>query len=214
MGQMPQWFAKTRDMVRSDQYFSLKGAGSEDELVRRYADALKLLKREPEGYYDQSKVLPGGRSHHFDTDWINRDYPDVMDSGGRYWPTIPSWKVVSYVRDGTFVAICKALGHVLEPTLGDLSITQVGLFSVSDFLDQLFVTELEDGVEIESVLPLATSWNCVAPAGSDFFEVDALRGPSVVELAIATPRPLGMGLMMPLIEEIGEATGRHTREHE
>ena len=29
-------------------------------------------------------------------------------------------------------------------------------------------------------------WNCVAPAGENYFEVDALRGPTVVEFAIAT----------------------------
>jgi hypothetical protein len=45
------------------------------------------------------------------------------------------------------------------------------------------------------------SWNCVAATGEDYFEVDALRGPTVVELAIATPRPYGHGSVMPLVEE-------------
>jgi hypothetical protein len=45
------------------------------------------------------------------------------------------------------------------------------------------------------------SWNCVAPTGDDYFEVDALRGPTVVELAIATSRPYGRGAVMPLVEE-------------
>jgi hypothetical protein len=35
-----------------------------------------------------------------------------------------------------------------------------------------------------------------APAGSDYFEVAALRGPSIVEFAIATPKPYGHSWMM------------------
>ena len=45
------------------------------------------------------------------------------------------------------------------------------------------------------------SWNCVAPDTDNFFEVDALRGPSVVEFAIATPRPRGHASVIDLAEE-------------
>ncbi len=51
-------------------------------------------------------------------------------------------------------------------------------------------------VDMDGVRSLAMSWNCVAPAGSDYFQVAALRGPSVVEFAIATPKPYGNSPMM------------------
>jgi hypothetical protein len=39
------------------------------------------------------------------------------------------------------------------------------------------------------------SWVCVAPAGDDYFEVEVevevVRGPTVVEFAVGTPRPMG-----------------------
>jgi hypothetical protein len=46
---------------------------------------------------------------------------------------------------------------------------------------------------------------CVAPPGSNFFEVDALRSISVVELAIATPRPRGTALVTPIADAIRQA---------
>ncbi len=46
------------------------------------------------------------------------------------------------------------------------------------------------------------SWNCVAPAGENFFEVDALRGPTVVEFAIATPRPYGHATIMSMADDL------------
>ena len=42
----------------------------------------------------------------------------------------------------------------------------------------------------------------MAPAGENFFEVEALRGPSVVEFAIATPRPFGHGSVMSIAEDL------------
>jgi hypothetical protein len=43
----------------------------------------------------------------------------------------------------------------------------------------------------------------VAPAGENYFEAEALRGPTVVEFAIATPRPYGHSTISALAEEIG-----------
>ena len=42
----------------------------------------------------------------------------------------------------------------------------------------------------------------MAPAGDDFFEVDALRGPTVVEFAIATPRPYGHCTMTGMADDL------------
>ena len=46
------------------------------------------------------------------------------------------------------------------------------------------------------------TWVCVAPAGEDFFEVDAVRGPTVVEFAVATPRPMGHSSVLPLMDRL------------
>ena len=46
-------------------------------------------------------------------------------------------------------------------------------------------------MDTESVLQLSTCWVCLGPTDSTFFQADAVRGPSVVDLVIATPKPLG-----------------------
>ena len=200
MGNMPEWFAKTPEMCASDRWFSLAGTNNNKrELGKRYLDALAVLQGGPRTYFgssvalnnaaqdralklDQTKVDRALDSH-FRGDWIHASYtPSDSAShllGGRYWPTIPSEKVVSVILAGTRAAILKALGET------NLQIMQVH----SDTIAALFVPEKKIDIDTHGIRPLATSWNCVAPLGSDFFAANALRGPSIVELAIATPKP-------------------------
>jgi hypothetical protein len=203
MGGMPKWFAKTREMAAVDLYFSLQDAGSEADLVARYLQALTRLRSnfvenrsaalENTGW-DVSAVGAsiGG---HFVGDWIHQLYPtdpaQHAHVGGRFWPQVASQTVVEHIRWGSMIAFHKALGR------DNLSSRGVG----NDYIDILFESEFHIGVNVDGVLPLAMSWNCVAATGEDYFEVDALRGPTVVELAIATPRPYGHGSVMSLVEE-------------
>jgi hypothetical protein len=199
MGGMPKWFAKTREMAAIDLYFSVQGAGSEADLVARY---LKALTRLGSNYVDNRSdalentgwdVSAVGASigGHFVGDWIHQLYPADPHLGGRFWPQVASQKVVEHLRWGTMIAFHKALGR------DNLLSRGVG----SDYIAILFESEFHIDVEVDGVVPLAMSWNCVAATGEDYFEVDALRGPTVVELAIATPRPYGHGSVMPLVEE-------------
>jgi len=208
MVSMPDWFAKTSEMIASDTYFSLADAGSEAGLVDRYRTALLRLDGDPEAYAKQSQALqrawPGQNrrikrslDHHFLGDWIYyRFYEDqarFANHGGAFWPQVPSWRVIELVREGTRIAIHKALGDSELRALGDPLVTE-------KYRRDLWRPENENGVDIEGVRPLATSWNCVAPAGDTYFEVAALRGPSVVEFAMATPRPFGHSSMMHVVQ--------------
>jgi hypothetical protein len=202
MGGMPKWFAKTREMAAIDLYFSLQHAGSEADLEDRY---LRALARLGSDYVDRSDALKGtgwkpsaigaALGSHFVGDWIHQLYPthpaQYAQLGGRFWPQVGSQKVVERIRLGTTIAFHKALGRA------NLTSRGVG----DDDIQELFESEFDIDVEVDGVLPLAMSWNCVAPTGEDYFEVDALRGPTVVELAIATPRPYGHGSIMRLVEE-------------
>jgi hypothetical protein len=201
MGQMPNWFAKTPEMITSDAYFSLASAGNEVTLIQRYETALQRLQA-PDYYRHSDALQTGGWSApavsaslggHFRGDWIHTNYPDpkFVGIGGRYWPQVPSTTVVDRIRHGTIIAIQKALGRA-----------KLGVTTSTSYADQIFAPEFANGVEVDGVRPLATSWVCIAPTGEDYFEVDALRGPSVVEFVIATPRPYGHGEMMPLVEAL------------
>jgi hypothetical protein len=200
MGGMPRWFAKTREMAAVDLYFSVQDAGSEEELIGRYLRALKRLRADffldnrSDALENAGSDLTGVAASiggHFVGDWIHKRYPDSPDLGGRFWPQVASQKVVDYLRWGTMIAFHKALGRDnLERRGVD-----------DEYIEALFESERHIDVEVNGVLPLAMSWNCVAATGEDYFEVDALRGPTVVELAIATPRPYGHGAVMPLVEE-------------
>jgi hypothetical protein len=209
MGNMPEWFAKTAEMCASDLWFSEVGTnGDKVELGRRYIQALQALQADPRAFFGSSRALdnaPGfdpGRidrslNAHFHRDWIHRLYdpavPATATLGGRYWPTIPSETVVDVLQVGTRMGILKALG---EANLQNMGLAQ-------DAIDDLF--HYERGVEVETngIRPLATSWNCVAAPGSNFFEATALRGPTVVELAIATPRPVALTRFAETFEKIG-----------
>jgi hypothetical protein len=217
MGSMPQWFAKTREMVASDLYFSLGNAGGEAGLISRYQQGLSRL--QSPSYYTGSDALDKTTTNtwspsqtqntlqsHFLGDWIYQFYPQdpvqYANVGGRFWPLIGSQLVLDQIAAGTMTAIHKALGRT--------QLQQLGMPPAD--IDRLFEPEIHNGVDVEGVRPLATSWNCVAPAGDTFFEVDALRGPSVVEFAIATPRPFGHGIMTGVVEQIQEGFRRRRAE--
>lgn len=210
MGSMPNWFAKTKEMAAFDRYFSLIDV-DEQELRNRYLQALDRLRVDK--YFPQSDALDtewAGRPSldrdlkmsldgHFRGDWIHHLYPTDPDQhgakGGRFWPQVPSVDVLDRLRAGTVFAIHKALGDRELDSLG----------RSQDYRDQLWTAERENDIPIDDgIRPVAMTWNCVAPAGENFFEVDALRGPSVVEFAIATPRPFGHGTIMQMADDLRE----------
>jgi len=207
MGGMPDWFAKTKEMVASDLYFSLADAKTESALTARYHEALSRLETAPKDYARKSAALQtvwkdpkrvsASLDGHFVGDWIHyryhQDPAKYGAHGGAFWPSVASSLVVNLVRAGTRLAIHKALGAAELATVSGLS---------STYRDDIWAPERANGVDVDGVRPLATSWNCVAPAGATYFEVAALRGPSVVEFAIATPKPYGHSSMMHVIEKV------------
>jgi hypothetical protein len=209
MGHMPDWFAKTKEMMASDLYFSLVDAGSESGLIDRYHQALNRLNITPDDEAPQDsdalqrvwRNKPGrvrvSMDSHFVGDWIyHRYYEDTAlyaNRGGAYWPLVPSRCVVDRIREGTKIAIHKALGQTELASRSELT---------PGYRQKIFKQERYNDVDIDGVRPLATSWNCVAPAGTDFFEVAALRGPTIVELAIGTPRPYDRSPLMDIIQKV------------
>jgi hypothetical protein len=197
MVSMPQWLMKTPEMLASDKYFGLAPFGTaadKAELRQRYITALGRLMSQT--YYAQSDAMSGGGlshpqveaalEYHFRGDWINAKYPKHSSPGGLFWPQIDSNHVITKVRTGTVGAIVKALG----PSNATAAYTG-SPFDVGDFLGSLFHPYEPGEPNLDEVLPLSTSWVCVAPPDSTFFEADAVRGPSVVDLVIATPKPIG-----------------------
>jgi hypothetical protein len=214
---MPNWFAKTKEMAAFDRYFSLVDV-DESTLRDRYLRALGRLRRTK--FFDQSDALDNewaGRPNvdrdlrlaldgHFRGDWIHTLYPTDPDTyggtGGRFWPQVPSVDVLDRLRAGVVFAIQKALGDSDLASLG----------RSSDYRDRLWTAERENEIPIDDgIRPIAMSWNCVAPAGENFFEVDALRGPTVVEFAIATPRPYGHATIMSMADDLRDGL---IEEHE
>lgn len=210
MGSMPNWFAKTKEMAAFDRYFSLIDV-DEKRLLDRYLQALTRLDGSRTGYYATSDALntqwaakpnlkqelAGSLDAHFRGDWIHhrfsKDPARFGDKGGRFWPQVPSTRVLEMLRVGTIFAIHKAMG--------DTELVNLGLSE--DYRHRLWRAERENGIaNDDGVRPIALSWNCVAPAGENFFEVDALRGPSIVEFAIATPRPYGHGSVMGIADDV------------
>ena len=207
MGSMPNWFAKTKEMAAFDRYFSLLDVDDKG-LLERYWQALDRLHARGD-YYDGSDALQhewrakpnlrqemaGSLDAHFRGDWIHLKFgrdPKAGKKGGRFWPQVPSTRVVELLRSGTIMAIHKAMG--------DTELANLGL--PEDYRYRLWKPERENGINFDDgVRGIALSWNCVAPAGENFFEVEALRGPSVVEFAIATPRPFGHGSVMGIAED-------------
>jgi len=206
---MPNWFAKTKEMAAFDRYFSTRDV-SEKELLDRYLKALERLQgpdfysradaldTQWAGLANQGLQTKMSLDRHFRGDWIHHNYPNRPDEfggeGGRFWPQVPSSKVIDELRFGVMAAIHKAMG--------DTELINLGV--PDDYREELWVPELENGIDIDDgIRGIALSWNCVAPAGENYFEAEALRGPTVVEFAIATPRPYGHSTLNALADEIG-----------
>jgi hypothetical protein len=209
---MPNWFAKTKEMAAFDRYFSTRDV-DEKELLDRYLRALGRM--QTDDYFSRAEALETewalrpnqglmmrmSLDEHFRGDWIHHQYPDdpvaFADKGGRFWPQVASQDVIDRLRAGVVFAIHKAMG---ETELVNLGLAQ-------EYRDRLWKAERENGIDIDDgIRGIALSWNCVAPAGDDYFEVDALRGPTVVEFAVATPRPSGHGSVMAMADDL--RTGR------
>jgi hypothetical protein len=117
MSTMPIWLAKTREMIAMDRWFSVDDAGSEAALVARYQSAITRLvapnNQVLRGGSQALSLQPGGPGAvsdsflHFDEDWMNLDN---LSSGGNYWPQIPTWSIIIWLRQGVLSAARKALG--------------------------------------------------------------------------------------------------------
>ena len=196
MSHMPYWLAKTPEMVAMDRWFSLADAGSEDALADRYRQAIGRVSATGDSVFRggaqslDANRLPGGAPAkvgafgHLGQDWLNLFN---KSSGGDYWPQVPTWMIVNLLRTGVSAAAKKALG-VTSLTAGEAQT----LFH--------YEAEIDPGDPRESVLPLATIWVCTSGPGSTGFDVDAVRGPSVVELVISTPAPYQQSHLWPLVK--------------
>jgi hypothetical protein len=208
MGSMPHWFAKTKEMAAFDRYFSTTDVDDKG-LLDRYLAALgrmgtndyfgrsDALDNEWRARADNSLLLRVSLDEHFRGDWIHHLYPTDATTygsvGGRFWPQVPSQDVIDRLRAGVVFAIHKAMG---DTELANLGLDQ-------DYRDRLWKAERDNSIDVDDgIRGIALSWNCVAPAGDDFFEVDALRGPTVVEFAIATPRPFGHATVMGMADDL------------
>lgn len=210
MGSMPNWFAKTREMAAFDRYFSTVDV-DEQGLRDRYLRALgrvagrgqffarsEALETEWKTLANPTRALRMSLDEHFRSDWIHHLYdPDDPASdgslGGRFWPQVSSVDVLEHLRAGVTFAIHKALG--------DTELAALGIDE--DYRDRLWKAERDNNIPIDDgIRAIAMSWNCVAPAGEAFFEVDALRGPTVVEFAIATPRPFGHSTVIAITDDL------------
>ena len=187
MSTMPHWLAKTPEMIAMDRWFS-------DDLVTRYNNAIasieasknaKVLPPASAALNDavlQSK-FPGGAPgvsdafRHLGTDWLN---PTNPSSGGRFWRHVPTFLIITWLQEGVLTAARKGLGWTAIENRGERP-------------QDLFESEINDckleQSDLDGEKPLVTTWVCTAPAGTGSIEVDAIRGPTVVELVIATPQP-------------------------
>ena len=199
MGSMPNWFAKTKEMAAFDRYFSTRDV-DEKELLDRYLRALARMNTDT--FYTSAEALQTewalrpnparmmrmSLDEHFRGDWIHHQYPDdpakYGERGGRFWPQVASHDVIDRLRAGV-----------------------INLGLPEEYRERLWKAERENDIDNDDgIRGVALSWNCVAPAGDDYFEVDALRGPTVVEFAIATPRPYGHSSVMAMADDL--RTGR------
>jgi hypothetical protein len=183
MPTMPYWMNKTREMVAMDRWFS------GPDLVEKYTNAINSVLAS-----QLSNVLPAtsdvldnelaGKQAsafaHFGSDWLN---PSNPSSGGTYWPHVPTFTIISWFQIGVLHAARKGLGWTELTNRGD-DPTQV-------FAPEMNWSGMEES-DLDRVLPLVTTWVCSSPAGTGTIEVDAVRGPTVVEMIIATPQPKTM----------------------
>jgi hypothetical protein len=178
---MPNWLAKTPEMVAMDRWFSLEAG--KPELVRRYEAGIRKVATTgvfAGGSDSLDNRMPGKGADaiksfsHFDSDWLNLANPS---SGGNYWPHVPTFSIITWLQQGVKNACQKGLGSKLLKS------------------SALFQSELDTGLteaEVADVVPTVTVWVCTSPPGTGTIQVDAVRSPSVVQLVIATPWPMTM----------------------
>jgi len=186
MPTMPYWMNKTPEMIAMDRWFRDPGV---PDLVTKYTTTInKVLTSQ------RSRVLPAtsdvldhempgkqlGALGHFGTDWLN---PTNPSSGGSFWPHVPTFTIISWFQIGVLHAARKGLGRT-------------ELLNLGEDPDQVFEPEKKWGqmtdADLDGVLPLVTTWVCSSPPGTGTVEVDAVRGPTAVEMIIATPQPKTM----------------------
>ncbi len=64
----------------------------------------------------------------------------------------------------------------IHKAMGETELVNLGV--PDGYREDLWKPELENGIDIsDGIRGIALSWNCVAPAGENYFEADALRGP-------------------------------------
>ncbi len=183
---MPKyWLEKIPALLAMDRYFH----GDPATLEQRYRTALTALQTKATVWRapgDSIAGLPNVQDamDHFGRDWINTQNPN---SGGNYWPHIPTWVVLTNLKQGITAGVTKALGwNVLanDAALPDPNV--VFAKEVVDYQDEGGMHQSE----LLGVVPMVTCWVCTSGPGTGGFQVDAVRGPSVVEVVIATPMPM------------------------
>jgi hypothetical protein len=195
MSNMPNWLAKTPEMIAMDRWFSLVDAGSEAALAERYLAAINRVTAPGQTVFEQDAdsldaQLAGGAAaktesfQHFGQHWLNLFN---LDSGGDYWPQIPTWTILIILRQAIFSGCKKALGS--------------NYLSGQAEYDDVYAAELDDDPSDprDTVLPLCTTWICVASSGTTF-DADVVRGPSAVELVISTPVPYRQSRIYPKLK--------------
>ena len=187
MGSMPHWFAKTKEMAAFDRYFSTprrRRQGSARPLPGRRlgawtaaatsSAASDALDHEWRGIANRGTRWRVSLDEHFRGDWIHLHFPDdpegrTATSAAGSGPRCRRTDVIDGCGAGVMFAIHKAMG--------DTELANLGLGE--DYRDRLWKAERDNGIDIDDgIRGIALSWNCVAPAGDNFFEVDALRGPT------------------------------------
>jgi hypothetical protein len=182
MPTMPYWMNKTPEMVAMDRWFST-------DLVTRYTNAInsvlasqavRTLPTTSDVLHNEFLAGEQTAFQHFGDDWLNKKNPT---SGGRFWPHVPTFTIISWFQIGVLHAARKGLGWSEVSSLGEDP-------------NNIFEPEMHTGgmqeADLQGPLPLVTTWVCTSPAGTGTVEVDAIRGPTAVELIIATPEPKTM----------------------
>lgn len=190
MSGMPKhWFTKVPEMVAMDRWFGV-AALQAGQLAQRYHDAINRLSSAPDVFQansvslrdhfsgDQSKA-DTDMQQHFNPDWVNMKNPS---SGGNYWPHIPTLNILLNMKQGIIAGALKGLGTQ------ELSVRLPGIATGTVFESELDEAKLTAD-ELRDVVPMSTSWVCTSPPGQGGFQVDAVRGPSVVDVVISTPWP-------------------------
>jgi hypothetical protein len=129
---------------------------------------------------------PSGAFTHFSglgADWLNLQNPL---SGGKYWPHVPTVTILLWFKHGITLAAQKGLGWSnLAGAAGTVFDSELKYMSKEENANP-------GATWLNGVLPTTTCWVCTSPPGTGTVQVDAVRGPSSVQLVISTPWPATM----------------------